>query len=134
MSNFVKRFVFLVEAQKINQTPFLFSVVFASFLFSQVVAAADGAAPASSAEGKKAKIEISAENNNEPIPVIEVNYAGGKLSLKAEKADLAVVLRKVSEVAGIEIEVGTGVSGNVSLSFVALPLEDGVNRIPELLT
>jgi len=62
---------------------------------------------------------------------IEVKYETGKLSVKAEKADLAVLLKNVSETTGIAIEVRVGVSGTVSLSFSGLKLEEGIKRILE---
>lgn len=62
---------------------------------------------------------------------IEVKFEAGKLSVKADKADLTALLKKVSEAAGIAVEVGAGVIGTVSLTFSDLGLEEGIKRILE---
>jgi len=59
----------------------------------------------------------------------EMKYEAGNLSLKADKADLATLLKKISLASGVPIEVGQGVSATVTIEFVGLNLEDGVNRI-----
>lgn len=62
---------------------------------------------------------------------MEVKYEAGKLSVKADKADLGSLLKTISGLAGIGIETAEGVTGSVSLSFLELPLEEGINRILE---
>ena len=61
----------------------------------------------------------------------EVSYLSGKLSVTAEKAELPILLKKVSEIAGIEVQMGSDIAGTVSVSFSDLPLEDAINRILE---
>jgi len=65
------------------------------------------------------------------VGVMNVKYAAGKFSVKAEKADLPQLLKKISEASGIPVEVGSGVTGTITISFVDLPLEAGINRILE---
>jgi hypothetical protein len=51
-----------------------------------------------------------------PTGTIDVKFekTQGLLSVKAEKADLVTLLKKVSEATGVVIEVGSGVWGTVS--------------------
>jgi len=65
------------------------------------------------------------------VVVMDVKYVAGKLSVKAELADLSQLLKKISELSGIPVEVGPGVAGKVTVSFTDLALEEGINRILE---
>jgi len=60
---------------------------------------------------------------------LNVTYYEKKLSVKAEKSDITVLLKKVAEAAGIPIEMGAGVTGTVSVAFTGLSLEEGISRI-----
>ncbi len=74
----------------------------------------------------------SAQTPSTGVPsatVTEMKYEAGKLSLKANKADLVVLLKKISQASGVPIEVGLGISATISVEFVVLDLEEGINRI-----
>jgi len=62
---------------------------------------------------------------------MDVKYAKGLLSVKAEKADLVELLKRIAKAAGLTLDVGSGVSGNVTVSFAGMKLEAGIARVLE---
>jgi hypothetical protein len=65
-----------------------------------------------------------------PTGTIDVKFdkEKGLLSVKAEKADLVTLLKKVGEVMAIPVEVGAGVSGTVTLNWQDKP-EKEIDKI-----
>jgi hypothetical protein len=63
------------------------------------------------------------------VTIPEMRYEADKLSLKADKADLGALLKKISQAAGVPIEIGPGVEGQVTIEFGGQNLEEGINRI-----
>jgi hypothetical protein len=63
--------------------------------------------------------------------IIDVKFdkAKGFLSVKAEKADLTTLLKKIGEVMALPVEIGTGVSGTVTLSSQGKKPEEVVDKI-----
>ncbi len=78
-----------------------------------------------------ALVQQSAPSTSQPQPmgIMEVILKDGKLSIKSENADLIALLKKISEISGVAIDVGEGVSGNITIFFTDLPFEEGINKI-----
>ena len=66
-----------------------------------------------------------------PKGLLEVKYEEDLLSVKVEDGDLKVLLSKIAEIAGIDVEVEEDVAGKVTLDISGLTLEEGINRILE---
>lgn len=94
-------------------------------LIGNIANAQQSAAPAP--EGAKSAQTPATGAPSATVP--EMKYEAGKLSLKADKVDLVALLKKISLAVGVPIEVGPGVSTTVTVEFVGLNLEEGINRI-----
>jgi len=60
---------------------------------------------------------------------MDVKYDKGLLSVKAQKADLVELLKKIALAVALPIDVGQGISATVTVEFAGLGLEDGLSRI-----
>ena len=65
-------------------------------------------------------------------PAASVTFRDGKLSVTAERADLAGLLHKVAEVIHVAIDVSPDVTGQVSVSFSDLGAEDAFKKVLEV--
>jgi len=81
----------------------------------------------------------AAEPTDQPGPASGVHAAGvqkvdydaaaGRLGVEATDADLGELLGTIAQKSAVPIELGAGIVKKVSVSFVGLPLEQGINSI-----
>jgi len=88
-----------------------------------------GTQPAGQSRPPSASESGPLSNAKEPDSRLEVTYKERMLSVTAEKAEITVLLKKVAEAAGLPIEIGAGVTGTVSVTFIGLSIEEGISKI-----
>jgi hypothetical protein len=67
-----------------------------------------------------------------PFPArasIAVEWKNERLSVTAEQAPLAQILREIAQRVGVEIRGGEGLQEQVSVCFADLPLQDGLQKL-----